>query len=165
MLYWTDDTLYWVAKPTLRIEGDGISRRLHCENGAAFVSDVEDLYFWHGTMIPAEWITDRASLTPQVALTWENIEQRRAAIEIVGWDAILDRLNGRVIDADDDPEVGTLIEADIPDVGRERFLRVRCGTGRSFALPVPPNMRTALEAQAWTWGVDQKFFTKPEIRT
>lgn len=100
-----------------------------------------------------------------MALTWENIEQRRAAIEIVGWDKIIDQLNAKVIDEDVDPEIGTLIEAKIPDIGKERFLRVRCGTGRSFCLPVPPNMKTALEAQSWTWGLDEKTFKKPEVRT
>lgn len=71
----------------------------------------------------------------------------------------------RTIDKDDDPEIGELIEVELPEVGRERFLRVLCGTGRMFALPVPPDMTTALAAQAWTWGLDAKSFIRPEVRT
>lgn len=114
-------------------------------------------------MVPDEWITDRASLSPQIALTWPAVEERRAACEILGWDAILAALDATTIHDSGDPEVGTLVEVTLPDAGRERFLRVRCGTKRQFALPVPPNMRTAEQAQAWIWSTDT--FTKPEVRT
>jgi hypothetical protein len=141
-------------------------RRLHSETGKAVeYSDGWGVSAWHGTRIPDDWVTDRKTLTPKLALTHSNIEQRRAAIGLLGWNSILHQLDGRMIDRDADPEIGELIEVDIPDVGRERFLRVRCGTGRGFALPVPPQMKTALEAQAWTWGHDTKTFATPEVRT
>jgi hypothetical protein len=123
------------------------------------------LYYWHGVAIPGEWVSGKKP-TAIEALHWENLEQRRAACEIVGWDAILTQLNARVIDADDDPEVGTLVEVNLPDAGPERFLRVRCGTGRQFALAVPPGMKTALEASAWTYGLEADVRNYlPEIRT
>jgi len=141
--------------------------RLHCETGPAMrYRDGFCIHAWHGTRVPAEWIEDKANLTPEIALTWRNIEQRRAACEILGWDSILSTLNARVINADSDPEIGTLVEVDLPDSGAERFLRVKCGTGRQFALPVPPDMETALQANAWTFGYDATTdFTKPEVRT
>lgn len=123
------------------------------------------LYHWHGTVIPAEWITTPGHLTAQMAIKWENIEQRRAACEILGWAKILEELDAKVIDEDGDPEIGSLVEVNIPDIGRERFLRVRCGTGRMFAIPVPPDMKTALEAQSWTWDLNAKDFEIPEVRT
>ena len=140
--------------------------RLHGETGPAIrFRDGYSVYAWHGVRIPAEWIENKASLTPKMALTWENVEQRRCAIEILGWHNVLAGLKSKVIDADNDPEIGTLIEVDIPEIGKERFLKVLCGTKREFALPVPPDMKTALQAQAWTWNLDKKDFTKPEIRT
>jgi hypothetical protein len=140
--------------------------RPHCETGPSHRwRDGWSLYHWHGVKIPAEWIENRASLTPQMALTWENVEQRRAACEILGWTNILKSLDSKIIDTDNDPEIGELVEVEIPEIGREKFLRVLCGTGRQFALPVPPEMTTALEAQAWTWGMDGDSFIKPEIRT
>lgn len=140
---------------------------LHCETGPAIrFSDGYSLYAWHGVVIPEDWIEKRAELTPQVALGWENIEQRRCACEIVGWAKILRDLNAKVIDSDDDPMIGNLVEVDIPEIGPERFLQVLCGTGRTFAIPVPPTMRTALEAQAWTYDMDLKDFgSGPEVRT
>jgi hypothetical protein len=140
--------------------------RPHSENGPSHRwRDGWSLYHWHGVKIPAEWIENRESLTPQIALTWKNVEQRRAACEILGWVNILKALDAKIIDTDNDPEIGELVEVEIPEIGREKFLRVLCGTGRQFALPVPPEMTTALEAQAWTWGMDRDSFIKPEIRT
>lgn len=141
-------------------------KRLHCEDGPAIrYSDGFAVYSWHGTVVPDEWITKKGELTAKTALTWDNIEQRRAACEIVGWARVLRELNAKVVDVDDDPMIGTLMDVDIPDVGTEKFLKVICGTGREFALPVPPNMKTALEANAWTFGLDGDILRELEIRT
>jgi len=140
--------------------------RAHCEDGPSHRwRDGWSLYHWHGVQVPREWVENKASLTAAMALTWPNMEQRRAACEILGWAAILAELDAKVIDTDGDPEIGELVEVTIPDIGRERFLRVLCGTGRQFALPVPPDMPTALAAQAWTWGDTPDTFTPPEVRT
>lgn len=122
-------------------------------------------YHYHGVAIPANWIEDKESLTPEIALTWENVEQRRAACELLGWNKILEELKAVVVDTDGDPQIGQLLEVDLPGSGKEKFLRVLCGTGRIFALPVPPEMKTALEAQAWSFGMDTNEFVPPEVRT
>ena len=138
----------------------------HCEDGPSHRwRDGWSLYHWHGVRVPAEWIEDRANLDPRIALTWENIEQRRVAAEIIGWDRVLEQVEATTVNEDEDPEIGTLLEVDLPDIGRERFLRVQCGTGRHFAIPVPPEMQTALEANAWTYGVDQDIIKAMEVRT
>ena len=140
---------------------------MHCESGPSIAyRDGWSLWHWHGVSIPREWIEDKAALTAKTALTWPNIEQRRAACEILGWNVILKGLDAKTIDRDEDPKVGELVEVAIPDIGRERFVRVRCGTGREFALPVPPTMKTALEANLWTYGIDSSDRALiPEIRT
>ena len=142
------------------------NRLLHCENGPAIeFPDGWSVYAWRGIRVPDEWIKSPKSLTPEIALNHENIEQRRAACEIIGWDNILTELNAEIIDADPEPEIGELVEVEIPDIGREKFLRVTCGTGRRFALPVPPEMNTALEANSWTYGVDPSICKTLEFRT
>ena len=75
---------------------------------------------------------------------------------------ILDELEAKTLDVNPNPQIGTLLEVDLPDSGKERFIRVKCGTGRFFALPVPPEIRTALEAQQWMWN-DPNY--QPEVRT
>ena len=101
--------------------------------------------------VPAAWIERRNELDPRIALTWPNVEQRRAAAEIIGWDRIIDRLNPTVVNMDRNPLIGTLLRVDLPDSPGEQFLRVKCGTGRTFVLGVPPEMRTAKEAQQWLY--------------
>ena len=141
---------------------------LHSETGPAIAyRDGFAVHAWHGVRIPAEWIEDKASLTPKVALTWENIEQRRVAMQIVGWANVLRELEARVIDDHADPETGTLVEVDLPGDGdekiRARFLHVLCGTKREFALGVPPDTASAEAAQAWLFG--ETTYQKPEVRT
>jgi hypothetical protein len=140
-------------------------RRLHAETGPAIAyADGYEVWSWHGVAVPRDWIALRA-IKPQDALQWPNMEQRRAACEILGWATILDALKAKTIDRDDNPEIGELVRVKIPDIGTEQFLRVRCGTGRGFALPVPPNMKTARQANAWTYGFDNPEDYQLEIRT
>lgn len=139
--------------------------RLHAESGPAIEwSDGFGLFVWHGTVVPREWIENRGGLDPKAALTHPNVEQRRAAAEIIGWSRVLEAVGARVVDEDRDPQIGTLLEADLPDAPASRFLRVRCGTGRDFVLPVPQGMRDALEANAWTYGLEKGAYA-PEVRT
>ena len=98
-------------------------------------------------------------------MLFRSIEQRRAACQLIGWHRILSELHARTIDTHPDPQIGELVEVNLPNSGRERFLRVQCGTQREFALPVPPGVSTAIAAQAWTWGLDPKDFKQPEVRT
>lgn len=138
----------------------------HCQDGPAiaYYNSNFAVYMWHGVRIPAQWMKDKNYLTPEIALTHPNVEQRRAACEILGWDTILSTLDAKIIDTDDDPYIGQLLEVELPELGTERFLKVKCGTGRTFALPVPPTINTALEANSWTYGVAANEYI-PEIRT
>ena len=96
---------------------------------------------------------------------------RRAACALIpgGWETILKELEAKTIDRDGDPQIGELVEVGLPGEGKEklraRYLRVQCGTGRKFAVCVPPDTKTALDAQAWMLGLPTEKFTRPEIRT
>lgn len=140
--------------------------RSHCETGPSVVyPDGWGPYCWHGVNVPSEWILNRSSLTAAVALKQDNMERRRAACEIVGWATILKELNARTIDKHPNPMAGELLEVDIPDVGKERFLQAMCGTGRVFAMPVPPESKTVEECQRWLNFVPNDMDFLPEIRT
>lgn len=137
--------------------------RLHSQIGHSIhYRDGWGVSSWHGVTIPDAWVMDKSSLDPKTALQWENIEQRRAACEILGWHRILDELNAKLIDRNENPQIGTLYEVDLPDAPKERFIKVLCGTGREFAINVDPSCKTALEAQQWMWNSEDY---QPEIRT
>ena len=163
--YWPNRNFIMICERPQAINRD-VGGRLHCETGPAVDYGVTfRFYSWHGTTIPAGWIENRAALSAQAALTWENVEQRRAACEIVGWSRILAELSATTINRHDNPQIGTLLEVDLPGSGRSRFLKVLCGTGREFVHSVPREVQTAFDAQAWMWSVDSKEFKQPEVRT
>jgi len=140
-------------------------KRLHCEVGPAILCrDGFEVYAWHGTRVPAEWIKEKDNIDPKMALTWENIEQRRCLAEILGWDQVLKQLRPTVVDQHSDPEIGVLLRVDLPEAPGEQFLKVACGTGRDFVLPVPPDVRTAQAAQDWMWDLETGQYN-PEVRT
>ena len=100
----------------------------------------------------------------------DNLPQRRAACEILGWAAVLEspELHPRIVDKDE-PYIGTLIEIDLPDAPKQWFLKYRCGTGRWFAEAVNnKEFDTALKANAggngWRGQGDPLSFI-PFIRT
>jgi hypothetical protein len=161
-VWWHENVLAISDRPTsIHRDANG---RLHSETGPAITyPDGWGLSCWHGVTVPGEWLTG-AKPSASEALQWSNVEQRRAACEILGWGSILSELNAKVIDKHDNEEIGALLEAVLPDAGPERFLRVRCGTGRYFVLPVPREITTAYSANAWSYGLTARSFA-PEVRT
>lgn len=138
------------------------SHRLHCSSGPAIEWKNWSLYFWHGVEVPAEWIEAPNTIDPATVLQAENLEQRRAGCEIIGWVRLLESLHAKVIDEDADPQIGILYEIDLPDSPGSRILKVVCGTGRVFGIMVPPSCKTAREANASTYNLPT---INPEIRT
>ena len=162
--WWHENVLAISDRPEfIRRDTEG---RLHCEDGPSMrYRDGWSLYNWHGVAVDGDWIEDRSALTPKIALEQKNIEKRRAACEMLGWHNILRELGGHTINRDDDPEIGELVEVSLPDNGPQKFLRVLCATKREFAIPVPLEMKTALQANAWTYGIDEFKSFNPEVRT
>jgi len=155
------DTCF-VSEPANHINTDDAGR-LHCETGpAAQYPDGFQICAWHGVHFPKKWIDQK--LDARAALRVRNGELRRVACEMIGWDNVLKEMKVKTINKDRDPEIGELVSVSPNRDDEEKFLRVRCGTGRDFVLPVPPNMRTAREANAWTWGLEPSEY-QPEVRT
>ncbi len=147
----------------LKTDNEG---NLHCQDGPAIrYRDGASVYCWHGTKIPADWIEKTAEVDIRLALTWENIEERRCLAEIIGWARVLEQLSPTVVDVGPTPEIGTLLRVDLPDSPGEQFLRVRCGTGRDFVIPVSKDARRAIDANAETYGLTAEEYGELEFRT
>lgn len=148
--------------------------RLHSLSGPVITyRDGWCAYAVRGTVVPAAWIKSPREIPIEAAFDWPNIEQRRIAAELIGWNRVIERLNPVIVDENPNPEIGTLLRITMPGdpstpwlpPEEQMFLRVRCGTGREFVLPVPPNMQTALQANAWTYDVPEDELLKLEVRT
>ena len=163
--WWPYDGVVIASEKPVSIKWDD-EQRLHSENGPAVeYADGYSLSAWHGQAIPGEWVAGNPP-SARDALHWKNMDQRAAACEIVGWHNILEQLDAKVIDDSQNPIWGRLVEVDLPDSGRERFLDAMCGTGRRFALPVPPKTKSVDEAQSVLHGgLPVEILKNYEVRT
>lgn len=128
--------------------------RIHHPTGPAIIWGNEKQYWWRGVQVEESWILDPSSIDAKEVLAMTNAETRRAGCEILGWEKILDMLEAEVVDTDRDERIGTLLRCDLPEAPGSQFIKVKCGTGRDFVLPVPEDMETAIQAQLWMWQLD-----------
>ena len=152
LLYWTEDTLYWVANAPVKTEIVNGVKRLHCADGPALLCDVENLYFWHGTMVPDFVITKPELITLNHIDTETNAEVRRVMIDKYGQGRYLTDSGAEQIHSD---RFGVLYRKTVPN--DEVMVMVKVvnstaesdGTRKEYFLRVPPNITTAHEAVAW----------------
>lgn len=156
-------TVVLVPRPALalrrapRSDGTSIELELHGESRPAVLwPDGTCTWWWEGVEIPAKVAERVDELAPQEIAAIGNLEVRRLVVERVGWDRFL-RDADRV--AQDD--FGTLWDAGVRlDGARLRLVEVvnateePDGSRRRYVLRVPPRVRTAREAVAWTFGFD-----------
>jgi len=155
----------WVSERHCILERDERGR-LHSLTGPAVAyPDGWAIYAFHGVRVPSHWIERADTLTASDVFKEQNAEVRRAGCEIIGWDRVLAGIDAKLIDADGDEFIGTLYRGTIPGAKECGFLKVKCGTGRDFVIPVAPGLQSAIEAQAWIAGQPLKDWMKPEVRT
>lgn len=102
-------------------------------------------------------------LTAQHILEIKNIEERRICLEEFGYGRFLSQVEHAVIDKDKE---GELVRIDWHDEEESIFLvKVKCpSSGAFYTLRVPPTMKTAEQAVAWTFGLSSKRYC-PELET
>jgi hypothetical protein len=133
------------------------------------------LYYWHGTRVPQDLIDGR--WTSADILREANAEIRRCGIERMGWDRfVVDaRLTPVGAPAPDPGNPGHhLVLYDVPEQLFDEPVRVllatngtveRDGTRRRFGLTVPANIRTPLDAAAWTYGLSSDDYARCQRRS
>jgi hypothetical protein len=103
ILYWTDDTLYWIAKPRVHCENRTSDwyGRLHNDTGPAVESDLEPWYFVHGVMVDAYIVEHPESITCAKIDQERNVEVRRIMIDRYGQARYLQDSGAKLIHSDD----------------------------------------------------------------
>jgi hypothetical protein len=141
---------------------------LHDTNDAALkYRDGVGIYSVHGINIPKWIIKEPEKITAQHIDDERNVELRRIMIDKMGQENYLKDGNSVEIHRDD---FGILYKKEIPD--DEDLVMVKVvnstpepdGTFKDYFIRVPPNMRTAHEAVAWTAGKTVETY-KPIIET
>jgi hypothetical protein len=131
--------------------------RLHSVTGPAVMyPDGWAIYAMHGVRV-SEWIiTKPHEITISKVLGEPNAEIRHVMMERMGQENFLAQSKAQPIHKD---RRGELYRIDLR--GDEPFVVVRVlnstpeldGTHKSYVLRVPPTVRTATEAVAWTFGL------------
>lgn len=160
-LHWTEDTLYWIAKPVVHVETIGGRRRLHNAEYAALESDVGNLYFWHGVLVPDFVVTRPEQITVDMIDKENNAEIRRAMVErfVGGEKAYIEQAGATVIHSDTDQygRARRLLQRDFADDEPLFMVEVTNSTAepdgsfRKYMLPVGPQHyggRAGRECQA-----------------
>jgi hypothetical protein len=140
-----------VARPVIRIEND----RLHCDYAPAVSwPDGARYWFWKGVQVPREVIEQPELITAERALTERNAEIRRVMIERMGVERFIVEGHARLVHAHEMGELFSIGVFGDPD-GCVNAVRVTCSsTGRKYFLRVPPSIKRADDAVAWTFGFE-----------
>jgi hypothetical protein len=142
--------------------------RLHAFDGPALAyPDGWQFYAWRGMEVPAGLIEGRGQLTVADIEAERNVELRRAMIEVYGQERFLLDSGAHAVHED---EFGTLYWLEVFDDEPLVMVKVRNstpepdGTFKDYFLRVPPNIETAREAVAWTFGLEASVYG-PSVQT
>ncbi|MDJ1642638.1 DUF6745 domain-containing protein [Streptomyces pakalii] len=136
---------------------DEAGRLDHGEGPALAYGDGFALHAWRGMPVPAAFLDELSSLTPERIRAEENAELRRVMLEYYGYDRYLTESGAEPVHRD---ETGILWRIALD--GDEDVVMVEVvnstpepdGTYRTYWLRVPPTTRTAKDGVAWTFGLE-----------
>ena len=156
-LVWTEEVLYWIAKPAVVCEKFNLRKRLHCEDGPALICDIQNLYFWHGVLVPAYAITNPEWITIDEISSEQNAEVRRALIERMTPEKYLWESKASLLDVDHEKcRKGSAPRALLADNQGDKWLVGTDGsTKRVYYMPVPDDVKTCREAHIAICGFDE----------
>lgn len=137
----------------------------HSETGPAVTWPAGQAYFWRGVQVPEKVVMAPETITYSEILNERNAEVRRVMLERMGYERFLLESGSVPVHQD---ETGSLYRVtDITETGArwepEALTLVHVinstpepdGTRRRYVLRVPPAMRTAREAVAWTFRMSE----------
>jgi hypothetical protein len=190
-VWWHENVLAISDRPNvLRRDDQG---RLHCDDGPAIAyRDGWAIHAVHGVIVPAEIIDQPSSITTQRIAEERNAEVRRVMVERYGASRYLLDSGASIAQRDqvgilyrkempdDEPIVMVRVLNSTPepdgvmsrdeaiaifgDAARSAALATSDSRWKEYMLRVPPDVRTAREAVAWTFGLAADEY-QPEAET
>lgn len=157
--WWAYDHLAIVCDRPRQILFDDQSR-LHSGTGPAVIyPDGWNVYCWHGVRVPANVILAPDTITVSEIESQRNLETRRILMERYGIEHYLTDCHAEELHRD---KYGVLYRRTLDT--REQLVMVKVinatpeqdGSRREYFIRVPPHMKTAQEAVAWTFGLRAK---------
>jgi len=174
--WWALDGLAIVSERPLVLRRDDRGRP-HCADGPAIAwADGLEAFAWHGVAVEPWVIREPERITVATIDAEQNAEVRRVLVERFGEERLVREGGAELLDSD---VVGRLwrrrIDAEPTRWGPRREEPVVMvevlnstpepdGTRKTYFLRVPPKLRTAREAVAWTFGLSGSQY-RPEKET
>lgn len=162
------ENICWMMERPAVLETDARGR-LHCAIGPALAyPDGWSLFAWKGTVVPRWLIEQPQSITGYSIAREREPVLRRCMIDIMTPEKFIQR--GHAIRHHED-ETGVLwvkiwhrwdawAAVEVVNGSPEQD-----GTYKHYYLQVPPTMRTAREAVAWTYGLSERAYSALKVRT
>jgi uncharacterized protein DUF6745 len=149
----------WVVRKPSRLQVDE-QGRLHSANGTCLeYRDGWGFYAWHGVMVPERLILHPEQITREDWFNEQNLEVRRAIQERIGGKRFVAFMGGMCIDRSARGElIAVHLTGSIDDPERVAYYaHVKdSSTDREYYLRVPPSIKRADEAIAWTFGLNEE---------
>lgn len=166
-----------------RIEWWVEGRRHHDKGPAVETRHGTKWYFWRGVRVPEHVIMSPRATSPKEIMKEQNAEVRRAWMESFGLEEFMAGLDSVVLDQDKKKDL-ILVKVEVPNDEALVMVRVKNSTpegrwkGEEFIpemkdgkpyykwyyLRVPPTIKTASEAVAWTFDMKEKEYA-PEVES
>ncbi|WUT18392.1 hypothetical protein OG506_10520 [Streptomyces sp. NBC_00696] len=159
--WWPFARVAVVSERPSALHRDEAGRLDHGDGPALAYPDGFALHAWRGMPVPAAFLAELPTLTPDRIRAEENAELRRVMLEYYGYDRYLTDSGARPLHRD---ETGTLWRIDLADDEPVVMVEVLNstpepdGTHRTYWLRVPPSTRTARAGVAWTFGLDAETY-------
>jgi hypothetical protein len=172
----TDGDLIVLASPSIRTDG----RRLHCVDGPAIAWPRTGIYAWRGIFVEAHALMNPSTITREaVRKANGNTRLTRALIDIRlhanGGRRCMRDLGGILINEDSCGRLWCVSLSGRPPraAGGSEFklaevtngTEERDGSRKTYWLWVPPDVRTAHEAVAWSYGLTSDQYNALAVRT
>ncbi|MFJ9682811.1 DUF6745 domain-containing protein [Streptomyces sp. NPDC101194] len=157
--WWPYERVVVISERPEALHRDEAGRLDRGDGPALAYRDGFALHAWRGMPVPAEFLAELNSLTPERIREEENAELRRVMLEFYGYDRYLGESGAEPVHRD---ETGVLWRIALD--GDEDVVMVEVvnstpepdGTSRTYWLRVPPGTRTAKDGVAWTFGLQGK---------
>lgn len=155
--WWAHETVAFLTERPVSISLNN-NNQLHCATGPAIAyADGFAVYAWNGLRIPKHFIEERDKITFKMINNETNAEYKRVLVDLYGRDKYLKDIDAKLID---ESKYGKLWKGN--DGGSEPYMIVEVENStpewfdgkfqkRKFFLRVPPAVKTAHEAVAWTF--------------
>jgi len=164
---WTLDPVCVVCEPFQSIQAEPWSQLERFGGPSAVYASGEEVYHWQGVRVPKLVVRKPEQITVEMIDTEPNTEVRRIMLERYGWARYVVDSGGEIIDRS---TFGTLYRKAVDGRSTLAVVRVRNstpepdGSHRYYQLLVPPHIRTARQAVAWTFGLREEDYT-PLVET